>query len=124
MIDTILLNLSNSKLFSGSLMLLTNIGGKYLMLEFPNNIEKIFLNNFLLRYLVLFSILFVATRDIKISILLSLLFFIVIKYLVNEKSTFCLISEKKNEKKITEDEYKNAKEIILKYDKDKELRNI
>ena len=120
MIDTILLNLSNSKLFSGCLMLLTNVGGKYLMMEFPNNIEKIFSNNFLLRYLVLFSILFVATRDIKISILLSLLFFIVIKYLLNEKSSFCLISEK-NEKKITDDEYKKAKDIILKYDQDKKI---
>ena len=125
MIDSVLLTLSNSKLFSGCVMLLTNIGGKYLVMEMPNNVEKMFSNNFILRYLVLFSILFMATRDVKTAILLSLLFFIVIKFLLNEKSKFCLVSETPNEKKITEDEYKKAKYIISKYDIDnKKLRNI
>jgi hypothetical protein len=128
MIDSILLNLSNSKLFSGCIMLLTNIGGKYLMMELPNNIEKIFSNNFLLRYLVLFSILFMATRDVKTSILLSLLFFIVIKFLLNEKSFFCLVTENKienkTENKISDNDYKKAKNIILEYEENKKLRNI
>ena len=68
MIDTILMDLSNNKLFSGCIMLLTNIGGRYLALELPDNMEKLFSNYFILRYLVLFSIFFMATRDIKISI--------------------------------------------------------
>ena len=47
MIDNILINLSNNKLFCGCLMLLTNIGGKYLSLELPTNIDKIFTSNFI-----------------------------------------------------------------------------
>ena len=90
MIDNILLNLSNNKLFGGCIMLLTNIGGKYLAMEMPTNIEKLFSNYFILRYLVLFSVFFMATKDVKVSILLSLLFFIIIKFFVNEKSNFCL----------------------------------
>lgn len=116
MIDSILMNVSNSKLFGGCIMLLTNIGGKYLALEMPSNVDKLFSNYFLLRYLVVFSIFFMATRDIKISILLSLLFFIIIKYILNEKSTFCLVRDSEIfKKKITVEEYNRAKEIINKY---------
>ena len=119
MIDTILLNLSNSKLFSGSIMLLTNIGGKYLSIDLPENMEKLFSKYFILRLLVLFSIFFMATRDIKSSILLSLLFFIVIKFFINEKSSYCLLSienEKKDiNKNISQEEFLKAKKIINKY---------
>ena len=122
MIDKILINLSNNKLFCGCLMLLTNIGGKYLSLELPTNIDKIFTSNFILRYLVLFSIFFMATRDIKTSILLSLLFLIILKYFINENSTFCLIKNDEinlkkeiNNNKISEEEYLKAKEILNKY---------
>ena len=119
MIDTILLNLSNNKLFSGCIMLLTNIGGKYLSIDLPENMEKLFSKYYILRLLVLFSIFFMATRDIKSSILLSLLFFIVIKFFINEKSSYCLLSienEKKDiNKNISQEEFLKAKKIINKY---------
>lgn len=113
MIEDILLNLSNNKLFGGCIMLLTNIGGKYLAIELPTNIDKIFSNSAILRYMVLFSIFFMATRDIKNSILLTLLFFIIIKFFINEKSTFCLI--KSEEKKISQEEFEKAKNLVEKY---------
>jgi len=122
MIDTILLNLSNNKLFSGCIMLLTNIGGKYLIMDLPDNMEKLFSKYFILRILVLFSIFFMATRDIKSSILLSLLFFIVVKYFINEKSSFCLVSSENN--KITEDEYIKAKKIVSKYYLETDNKNL
>lgn len=131
MIDNILINLSNNKLFCGCLMLITNIGGKYLALELPTNIEKIFTSNFILRYLVLFSIFFMATRDIKTSLLLSLLFFIILKYFINEKSTFCLIKNDeinlKNEltnNKISMEEYLKAKEILNRYYQESKENNL
>ena len=123
MIDNILLNLSNNKLFGGCIMLLTNIGGKYLALEMPTNIEKLFSNYFILRYLVLFSVFFMATKDIKISILLSLLFFIIIKFFVNEKSKFCLMKDS-IDNKISQDEYIKAKDVVNKYYQEKNMRNI
>lgn len=117
MIDNLLVELSNNKIFGGVLMLLMNVGGKYLALELPTNMEKLFSNYFLLRYLVLFSIFFMATRDIKTAILLSLLFFIIIKFFINEKSTFCII--KKEDDKISQEEFEKAKLIIDKYNKNK-----
>ena len=125
MIDNLLIELSNNKLFGGAVMLLTNIGGKYLAQELPTNLEKMFSNYFILRYLVLFSIFFMATRDIKMSMLLTLIYFILIKYLINEKSSFCIIKEQTNsEQKIKKEEFEKAKLIINKYIKDnKELEN-
>lgn len=121
MLDSILINLSNNKLFGGCIMLLTNIGGKYLAIDMPSNMEKLFSNYFILRYLVLFSIFFMATRDIKTSILLSLLFFILVKFFINEKSSFCFIKNNNenndnNEiQKITPEEYNKARDIVNKY---------
>ena len=134
MIDTFLIELSNNKLFTGCIMLMTNIGGRYLGMELPNNVEKLFSEYFILRCLVIFSIFFMATRDIKVSLLLSLLFFIIVRYFISEKSTFCVIKENKNNlkeipqninRKISDDEYKKAKEIVIKYYEDSnKMRNI
>jgi hypothetical protein len=40
--DSLLVNLSNNKLFAGCIMLITNIGSKYLVLDMPQTIEKLF----------------------------------------------------------------------------------
>jgi len=116
--DSILFYVSNNKLFLGSIMLLTNIGVKYLMMDISKNLEKMFSEYFILRCLVIFSIFFMATRDIKISILLTLILLIVLKYVINEKSSYCIIKENNVEKKITPDEYKSAQDIIYKYAKE------
>jgi hypothetical protein len=115
MIDTFLFELSNNKIFAGCILLLTNIGGRYIALDFPKNIDALFTNYFILRCIVFFSIFFMATRDIKTSILLSFLFFILIHFFLNENSTFCLINNKNDKNKITSEEYEKAKEIINKY---------
>jgi len=122
--DVFLIEMSNNKLFSGCIMLLTNIGGKYLALDLPSNLEKIFSKSQLLRFLVIFSIFFMATRDIKIAFLLSLLFYIVIKYFINENSTFCMMKDinmvnnlKKQNEEISKEEYEHARNIIDKYNK-------
>jgi len=94
--DSVLINLSNSPIFNGSIMLLSNIGGKYLALDLPKNIDVLFENYAILRYLILFSVFFIATRDIKISVLLTLFYFIIIKFLINENSRFCIIEKKNN----------------------------
>jgi hypothetical protein len=114
--DGLLNVLSGSKLFNGCIMLLTNIGGRYISMELPSNVEKLFSGYTIMRYLVLFSVFFMATRDIKTSILLLLFFLIIVKYFMNEKSSFCVL-ENKNE--ITEEQYKKALEMIQEY----EMRN-
>jgi hypothetical protein len=57
-----------------------------------------------------------ATRDIKISIVLLLFFLIIMKYFMNEKSSFCILEESN---KITDEQYSKALETIKNY----EMRN-
>ena len=63
-----------------------------------------------------------ATRDIKVSVLLTLLFVIMIKYFINDKSTFCIIQNLNNDNNITRDEYIKAQETIKKYEINKNLK--
>ena len=62
----------------------------------------------------MFSVFFMATRDIKMSILLLLLFLIIIKFFINENSTFCLYKNDLNNK-IKEEDFNKAQIIIKKY---------
>ena len=92
MIQNILVDITNSKIFGGFVMIMMNIGSKYIILDLPKNLDKIFTKIFILRILVVFCIFFMATKDIIISILLTLIFVIFIRFILNEKSNFCLLN--------------------------------
>jgi hypothetical protein len=112
--DIILNSVASSRIFNGLIILITNLGGKYIALDMPTNIDFLFSNYFILRLLVMFSVFFMATRDIKMSILLLLLFLIIIKFFINENSTFCLYKNDLNNK-IKEEDFNKAQIIIKKY---------
>ena len=112
--DIILNSVASSRIFNGLIILITNLGGKYIGLDMPTNIDFLFSNYFILRLLVMFSVFFMATRDIKMSILLLLLFLIIIKFFINENSTFCLYKNDLNNK-IKEEDFNKAQIIIKKY---------
>ena len=116
--------LNHNIIFNGIIMFIMNIGGKYIAQEIPESFDIIFNKYIICRYLVIFSIAFIATRNIKISILLVLIFILFFRYLINsKKNTFIFsdkikIEEKKNKKKITNYnnlEYLNALDVIKKY---------
>ena len=90
MVENYINFLNTSKVFAGCIMLLTNLGGRYIVNELPNNIEKIF-NHPWVRMLIIFSLFFFTIRDIKTSILLTLLFILVFKFLLDENSRFCIL---------------------------------
>ncbi len=124
--DVILNNIATSKIFNGFIMTYMNIGGKYLGLELPTTLDLLFAKYQILRYIVIFCICFMATRDIKFAILLALMFIIIIKFVLNETSVFCLVKnikkendeknkEQNKEKPVTKQDFESAKEIIHKY---------
>ena len=74
-----LLNLlNNSKFLAGVAILMSNIGGRYLNLDLTKKEEK-FLQQPLTRRLLIFFVAFIATRDIVVSLIITLLFIIIIK---------------------------------------------
>ena len=87
--DVLMNSVNTSPYFIGLMMLLLNLGGRFLALEISKDQEK-FLSQPAIRRFFLFAILFVATRNIVIAAGLSILVILVLAYLFNENSELCL----------------------------------
>ena len=85
----VLTQLNNSKYFSGIIMVLLNIGSKYVSLEL-SEAQQQFLNHPIIRKLLVFTIFFVATKDIVISVILSTIFIIFVCGIFHEESKICV----------------------------------
>ena len=74
----------------GILMLLLNLGGRFLALELTKK-QEAFLQGTWIRPLIFFTVIFVATRNLVAAFWVTLLFFFVIWVAANENSPFCMI---------------------------------
>ena len=83
-------HLNNSKYFIGIMMILLNVGSRYIFLELGKT-HDLFFNNKIVRRALIFTIFFVATRDIVISLILSAFFIVFFLELTHEKSPYCII---------------------------------
>lgn len=101
--------LNESKIFSAILMIILNLGGRHLMMEIPVEIESIFANP-IIRKITLFSIVFMATKDVILSFIVTIAFSIIFGHLLNRRSQMCLI--RKHDGLITKREYESALNII------------
>lgn len=120
-IDNHLNNLNNSKYFAGLMMLFLNIGSKYITVVLSKNQEN-FLKSNIFRQILIFTIVWVATRDLKVSILLTAAFLSLTGYLFNENSSMCILPkslqklenalDSNNDNIISENELNEAIKII------------
>jgi hypothetical protein len=117
--------MNDSKFFAGVVMLIMNIGSKYAIIELSKTQES-YLKYSLGRQLLVFSILWVGTRDIFISLILTVVFILFVDYLFNENSRYCIIPEKYKElrnglgEKVTQQEVNHAIDTLKKARKTKE----
>ena len=93
-----LLSLNNSRFFAGIVMIMLNIGSKYITIELSKS-QEAYLKYSLGRQLLIFSIAWMGTRDIILSLILTAVFIILADYLFNEDSTFCILPNKFKELK-------------------------
>jgi hypothetical protein len=75
--------------FIGLMMLLLNLGGRFLGMEISKEQEKVFQNPWVRRALV-FTVLFVATRNIFVAGIMTIFVLILMSFLLNENSELCL----------------------------------
>ena len=85
--------INSSKLFAGILMILMNIGSKYIELGLTKTQEHA-LRNGLGREILIFCVVFLGTRDLLLSLIMTAVFIILSDHVFNEKSKYCLIPEK------------------------------
>ena len=83
-------SLNDSKYLAGLCMIILNIGSKYISIELSKSQED-YVKNFIGRQLLLFSIAWMGTRDIYISLILTAVFIILTQYLFNENSSLCIL---------------------------------
>ena len=131
MFDILVELLNTSRLFNGFTTLGMQIGSRYAFSEIPANMENVFSKRFFKRMFVFF-LTYMAFRDVKMAIFVSLIFIIVFNYLLNDKSKVYIgdyigierKNEEDNNKVITAAELENAKKIIEIYNQNLENNKI
>ena len=82
--------LNNSKFFAGVVMILLNIGSKFIQIQFSKSTEE-YMKYSVSKQLLVFSMAWMGTRDIYISLGLTAVFTILSDYLFNEECSLCIV---------------------------------
>lgn len=88
---TQIMKLNDSKFFAGIILIIMNIASKYITIKLSKSTET-YLKYKFSRQLLIFTMAWMATRDIYISFVLTLVFIILADYAFNEKSNYCCLS--------------------------------
>lgn len=91
-IEGLLQIFNNNPYFIGLMMLILNLGGRFISLEVTKKQEQ-FLQLPWVRRILIFTVLFVATRNIWVAFWSTLTFVLFLGYLFNENSALCLFGE-------------------------------
>jgi hypothetical protein len=85
--------LNNSKFFAGIIMILLNIGSKFITIQFSKSTEE-YMKYTVTKQLLVFAMAWMGTRDIYTALGLTAVFTILSDYLFNEESPLCIVPHK------------------------------
>jgi hypothetical protein len=85
--------LNNSKFFAGVVMILLNIGSKFIAVQFSKSTEE-YLKLNVTKQLLVFAMAWMGTRDIYTALGLTAIFTILSEHLFNEDSHLCIVPHK------------------------------
>lgn len=91
-ISATILSLNSNPYLVGMMILLLNLGGRFLSLELTKK-QEAFLQSPYIRPLLFFTVIFIATRNLVVAFWITLLFFFIIWVVANEHSPFCIIPQ-------------------------------
>ena len=123
--------LNNSKFFAGIIMILLNIGSKFIAIQFSRSTEE-YLKLNVTKQLLVFAMAWMGTRDIYTALILTAVFTVLSDHLFNEESPYCVVPEKyrilnkvldtNDDGMVSEEEINNAIAILDKARKNKEQK--
>ena len=87
-----ILSLNDSKFFAGIIMILLNIGSKFITMRFSKS-QEAYLKLVLSRQLLIFSIAWMGTRDIYMALTITAVFIVLADFVLNEESKFCILPD-------------------------------
>ena len=88
-LDTFLHIFNTNPYFIGIMMLILNLGGRFISLEVTKKQEQ-FLQHPWVRRVLIFTVLFVATRNIWVAFWTTVTVVLLLGYLFNENSSLCI----------------------------------
>jgi len=84
--------LNNSKFFAGIIMILLNVGSKFITIQFSKSTEE-YMKYTVSKQLLVFSMAWMGTRDIYTALGLTAIFTILSDHLFNEESSLCVVPQ-------------------------------
>jgi len=116
-------SLNSNKYFAGIVMIMLNIGSKYITIKLSKT-QKNYLQSDIARQILIFSIIWMGTKDIFISLTLTAVFYVLTNHLFNEESKMCVLPQNwreihksldtNNDGKVSKQEIDNALKILEK----------
>ena len=94
-IEHIFTSINTNPYFIGLMMLLLNLGGRFLGMEVTKEQEKFFQQPWIRRALI-FTVLFVATRNVFVAFIMTIIVLLLLSFLFNENSDLYLFHKPKN----------------------------
>lgn len=85
--------LNSSKFFAGIVMILLNVGSKFVTIQFSKSTEE-YMKYTLSKQILVFAMAWMGTRDIYTALGLTAVFTILSDHLFNEESHMCIVPEK------------------------------
>jgi hypothetical protein len=85
--------LNNSKFFAGVVMILLNVGSKFIQIQFSKSTEE-YMKWSVSKQLLVFAMAWMGTRDIYTALGLTAVFTILSEFLFNEESQLCIVPHK------------------------------
>jgi hypothetical protein len=124
--------LNNSKFFAGVVMILLNVGSKFIVIQFSKSTEE-YLKMNVTKQLLVFAMAWMGTRDIYTSLVLTAVFTILSDHIFNEESPYCCVPHKyrilskiidqNNDGFVTDQEINDAIAVLEKAKRDKQRMN-
>jgi len=124
------MNINNSKLFAGFMIIVLNIASRFVTIKLSKTMES-YLKYTFSRDILVFAISWMGPRDIYIALGITIVFMIMVDYILNEQSAFCCLPSNftdyhvsliNNDETITPDQIKSAEETLEKAKKQKQQK--
>lgn len=132
-LDNTVQALNKSKVFAGLMIITLNIASRFVTIKMSKTMQS-YLKFTFSRYILIFAISWMGTRDIYIALTITLLFIILFEYLLDEESNFYIFSEEfkdyqkskaedeEDEKEVSDEDLKKAEKTLERAKKQKSLK--
>jgi len=126
-----ILYLNSSKFFAGIVMIMLNVGSKFISIQFSKSTEE-YLKFSLSKQLLVFAMAWMGTRDIYTALALTAIFVVLSDHLFNEDSDYCIVPYKNRvldklvdsdgNGNVSENEVSSAIAVLEKAKREKQMR--